>query len=312
MSLKALVLVGCVSLTGFAWGLAGVEGSATAPIPTPEIKAFPIDFKALSWGQEWKGSGRITEPIKKTEPLKQAPPKNDPKKGGKSATGKQPEIAHKEPPPKPEDPSSWQQISINWDEKGQGKGTFIGAIQQVRSGSYSSYNNAYSFTVSYKGVNGPTTVSVVGSFDPAFMTFKGTVSVPNLGKGEVELKRPEPSVPDATYAGAWTYDLTPINKSLTDDFSKELVITLPKDKTVGLRATLPANAQIDVYPFRWTEATQELILAVEYKAKDSKTVVRGSLAGIFNEKKTAYTAYLKVGTIFDAKVILNRPESKTK
>jgi hypothetical protein len=314
MSLKSLVLTGFVSLTGFAWNLAGAEEgtSTTTTPPAPELKAFPIDFKALSWGQEWKGSGNITEPIKKPEPPKQ-PPKPDPKKDpkGKPATGKEVKVPPP-PPPKPEDPSSWQQISINWDEKGQGKGTFIGAIQRVGPGSYSSYNNAYTFVVTYKGVCGPTGVSVVGSFDPALTTFKGTVNVPNLGKGEVELKRPDPSIPDATYAGAWTCDLTAINKDLVDDFSKELVITLPKDKSVGARATLPANAQIDVYPFRWTESNRELILAVEYKAKGSKTTVRGSLAGTFNEKKTAYTAYLKVGTIFDTKLVLNRPEPKAK
>lgn len=305
MSLKSLVFAGVLGFAGCAWNLLGAEDGTPATTPAPELKAFPIDFKALTLGQEWKGSGSITVPIEKPKP-----PIQNPK--GKPATGKEVKPLPPPPPPKPEDPSSWQKISIEWDAKGQAKGTFIGAIQRVGPGSYSSYNNAYTFTVTYKGVNGPNSVTVVGSFDPVLTTFKGTAQVPGLGKGEVELKRPDPTVPDASYAGSWTCDLTPINKDLVDDFSKELVITLPKDKTAGLRATVPAGGQIDVYPFRWTESTRELILAVEYKAKNSKTLVRGSLAGTFNEKKTEYTAYLKVGTVFDTKLILNRPEPKAK
>jgi hypothetical protein len=306
MSFKFLGFLSIFSLAAFPVALFGLDEVQTKPAdaaPT-EIKAFTIDFKALTLGQTWTGSGSITEPI--AEPKVPTPPvKKDPK------TGK-PLPPPPGPPPKPKDPTSWQKISIAWDAKGTATGSCVGTIQRVGPGGYSSHSNAYNFTVTYKGVNGPTSMSIKGSFDSAMITFKGTADVSGLGKGEVELKRPEPKIPDASYAGAWTCDLTPINKALIDDFSKEMTITLPKDKTAAPRATMPANAQIDVYPFRWTEATRELILAVEYKAKDSKTLVRGTIAGTIDEKKTTYTAWMKIGTILDSKLILTRPEPKTK
>lgn len=258
----------------------------------PEPTAFPINFKALTIGQTWTGSGSIIEPIKQPgQVLNQN-----------------------------HDLNSWKNISISWDETGNAKGTFIGPIQRIgflgetrqkEAGDFTP-NHSYSFVITYNGISGPTGISILGSFDSAFLKFSGIAQVAGLGKGTVEFRRSDPSMPDGEYAGSWVCDLTNINKNLIDDSNKEFVISLPKYKTGLPQATLPKLAQIDVYPFRWIESSREMILAVEYKAKGSTTFIKGSIAGTFDEKKTAYTAWIKVGSILDSKVVLARPMLKDK